>query len=182
MASHSGDEVVTHKKLKLTMQNAAKASAQEWKQAWWGMISETTRNDRGVQETVFRSIMAYIEKLTSFLANFYATSAPGTQYVPPTLIEVQSWKSDCKCAEANFNGGEACTCSHDPASYTAEEDLKEAMEDRFGRARLTGKADAIAQRKRNMQTTAVTRVNGDLVNAILAVTNKVPQLAHCKVS
>ena len=100
--------------------------------------------------------------------------------MPPTLIEVQSWKSDCKCAEANFNGGEACTCSHDPASYTAEEDFKEAMEDWFARARLTGKADAIAQRKRNMQTTAVTRVNGDLVNAILAVTNKVPQLAHCK--
>ena len=96
MAGDTGEaESALKQKLKLTLKDPSNASAQEWKAAMWGMVSETTRADRGVQETVWRGVMAYLERLTAFQASHYATAAPGTPYVPPTLSVIQGWVTAC---------------------------------------------------------------------------------------
>ena len=92
-------ESALKQKLKLTLKDPANASAQEWKNEMWTMVSETTRADRGIQETVWRSVMAYIERLTAFQASHYATAAAGTPYVPPTLAVVQGWVAACVSVE-----------------------------------------------------------------------------------
>ena len=97
MAGDAGEAGSAIKKLKLTLKDAGTASAQQWRESMWQILIDSTRSDRGVQETVWRGIMAYIERLTAFQANHYATAAAGTPYVPPTLAVIQSWVLACSC-------------------------------------------------------------------------------------
>jgi hypothetical protein len=74
MAGEPGEaESALKQKLKLTPNDPGNASAQKWKDAMWTVLSETTRADRGIQETIWRSFMAYIERLTAFQASTYVT-------------------------------------------------------------------------------------------------------------
>ena len=110
-------------KLKLTLKDPGNASAQQWKDCMWSMLIDGTRADRGVQETIWRGIMAYIERLTAFQANHYATAAAGTPHVPPTLAVIQSWVLVCSCGTPA-----GCTCAGDDTSRETFSDFQEAME------------------------------------------------------
>ena len=175
MAGDTGEAVSAIKKLKLTLKDAGTASAQQWRESMWLMLIDCTRTDRGVQETIWRGIMSYIERITAHQANHYATAAAGTPYVPPTLAVIQSWVLACSCGTPA-----ACTCGRDETSGNAYADFQDAMEDIYGRTHFTGTAAAIAARKKAMVVTAVKRANGDIVNAILTVVNRVPHLSHCQ--
>ena len=175
MAGDAGEVGSALKKLKLTLKDAGNDSAQRWKDAMWGMLVDFTRADRGIQETVWRGIMAYIERLTEFQADHYATAAAGTPYVPPTLAVIKSWVLACSCGTPA-----ACTCGGDDISRDAYSDFQEDMEEVYGRTHFTRTAAAITARKKAMVVTAVKRANGDIVNAILSVVNRVPHLSHCQ--
>ena len=174
MAGEADEAGSALKKLKLTLKDPGNASAQQWKDSMWAMLIDGTRADRGVQETIWRGIVAYIERLTAFQANHYATAANGTPYVPPTLAVIQTWVLTCSCATPA-----ACTCDGDDTSRDAYSDFQEAMEDIYGRTHFTVTLPVIAARKKAMVVTAVKRANGDIVNAILTVVNHVPHLSHC---
>ena len=90
MAGEAGEAASGFKKLKLVLKDPGNASAQQWKDAMWRMLVDSTRSDRGVQETIWRGIMAYVERLSVFQASHYATAAAGAAYVTPTLAVIQS--------------------------------------------------------------------------------------------
>jgi hypothetical protein len=111
MAGDAAEAGSAIKKLKLTLKDAGTASAQQWRESMWQMLIDSTRSDRGVQETVWRGIMAYIERLTAFQANHYATAATGTPYVPPTLAVIQGWVQACSCGTSvGYESYIAATC------------------------------------------------------------------------
>ena len=69
MAGEAGEAASGFKKLRLVLRDPGNASAQQWNDSMWRMLVDSTRSDRGVQETVWRRIMAYIERLSAFQVN-----------------------------------------------------------------------------------------------------------------
>jgi hypothetical protein len=174
MAGNSGVFESEKNKLVLILAKPNLATAKEWRTAIWMMISQP-RTDRSLQETIYRSVMGYIDNLQSYKASHHIAS-PGTAYIAPDLAAIKKWSEACTCA-----GATPCTCGHNPVCHKALLHFEIAIGQEYhrtGTAAGTG-APAIAKR-REMYDAAVKRVNNDLVTALSAAITKVPYLAHCK--
>ena len=174
MAGNSGVFESEKNKLVLILAKPNLATAKEWRTAIWIMISQP-RTDRSLQETIYRSVMGYIDNLQSYKASHHIAS-PGTAYIAPDLAAIKKWSEACTCA-----GATPCTCGHNPVCHKALLHFEIAIGQEYhrtGTAAGTG-APAIAKR-REMYDAAVKRVNNDLVTALSAAITKVPYLAHCK--
>jgi len=74
MAGTAGVFDAQRNKLKFELKDDGPASVQEWQIAIWKMLLQP-RPDRTLQETIFRSVMAYLDNLASYQASHHAGSS-----------------------------------------------------------------------------------------------------------
>lgn len=158
--------------LKLDLKQASTASVVEWRTAMYQMLSKP-RPDRALQETMYRSIMAYLDNLAAYQAYHHATY-PGKTYVPPELSMITQWWMDCSCKAI------PCVCGNNPTCEKAMAHFRTAMRQEHHRTGTTADTTPDDKAKqREVYEAAVKRVNNDITTALCQAVSKIPHLAHC---